>query len=68
MDTKKGGEELKVTSTDKDGNKSEEATTQNRLPVTGENSGGNGTLFGTLFATVGTLLLFMRRRKNREDE
>ncbi|QUM67055.1 Ig-like domain-containing protein [Staphylococcus delphini] len=64
----KGGEELKVTSTDKDGNKSEEGTTQNHLPVTGENSGGNGTLFGTLFATVGTLLLFMRRRKNREDE
>ncbi|EIS6259087.1 E domain-containing protein, partial [Staphylococcus pseudintermedius] len=39
------------------------------LPDTGNNSNNNGgALFGTLFAAVGSLLLFRNRKKNNEEK
>ena len=48
-------------------NKSKE-NKQSELPETGEEETRNGTLFGTLFAGLGALLLFAKRRRKKEDE
>jgi LPXTG-motif cell wall-anchored protein len=41
---------------------------QNELPETGEKEVRNGTLFGTLFAGLGSLLLFTKRRRKENDK
>ncbi|WP_275540222.1 LPXTG cell wall anchor domain-containing protein [Staphylococcus shinii] len=41
---------------------------QSELPETGEEETRNGTLFGSLFAGLGALLLFAKRRRKKEDE
>ncbi|RIO81138.1 LPXTG cell wall anchor domain-containing protein, partial [Staphylococcus gallinarum] len=38
------------------------------LPDTGETTNQNGTIFGSLFAAFGSLLLFRRRNKKNEDK
>uniref|UniRef100_UPI003F57CB04 Ig-like domain-containing protein n=1 Tax=Staphylococcus caeli TaxID=2201815 RepID=UPI003F57CB04 len=72
-----GGEELVVTSTDENSNifksilvsdnLNSEQNKDGKLPETGENEFYSSTLFGTLFAGIGTLLLFAKRqRKERK--
>ena len=42
---------------------------KSELPETGKDEVNKGTLFGSLFAGLGALLLFIkRRRKNEEDK
>ncbi|PTL13594.1 hypothetical protein BUZ08_13725 [Staphylococcus gallinarum] len=41
---------------------------RNTLPDTGEANNQNGTIFGSLFAALGSLLLFRRRNKNHENK
>ncbi|HDF4598557.1 TPA: LPXTG cell wall anchor domain-containing protein, partial [Staphylococcus aureus] len=43
-------------------------TIEKDLPETGETDTDNGTIFASLFATIGSLLLFVKRRKTKEDE
>ena len=38
------------------------------LPDTGNSESNKGTIFGTLFAALGAIFLFGRRRKNKKDE
>ncbi|MBO1919853.1 LPXTG cell wall anchor domain-containing protein [Staphylococcus xylosus] len=38
---------------------------QSKLPETGEEETRNATLFGSLFAGLGALLLFAKRRRKR---
>ncbi|WP_420876792.1 LPXTG cell wall anchor domain-containing protein [Staphylococcus petrasii] len=38
------------------------------LPDTGNDLSNNGTLFGSLFATLGGLFLIGKRRKNKNNE
>ncbi|MDO5515804.1 MAG: Ig-like domain-containing protein, partial [Staphylococcus xylosus] len=41
---------------------------RSKLPETGEEETRNATLFGSLFAGLGALLLFAKRRRKKEDE
>ncbi|MFI3377868.1 LPXTG cell wall anchor domain-containing protein [Mammaliicoccus sciuri] len=46
---------------------SDDENNDGKLPDTGENNNNNGTLFATLFAGLGSIMLF-NRRKNRKKE
>lgn len=45
----------------------EQAKGDKELPETGTNNTGSATLFGGLFAALGSILLFRKRRQEKKD-
>ncbi|MDT3995151.1 LPXTG cell wall anchor domain-containing protein, partial [Mammaliicoccus fleurettii] len=64
-DTSIGNEQNKITKNKEMNN--ENVSKTEVLPNTGEQPIENTTLFGTLFASVGALLLFGRRKDKKEE-
>ncbi|PTK89449.1 fibrinogen-binding adhesin SdrG C-terminal domain-containing protein [Staphylococcus gallinarum] len=53
---------------DSDADADSDSDSDKELPDTGEDKNNNATLFGSLFAAFGSLLLFRRRKINKENE
>ncbi|MDU0267216.1 LPXTG cell wall anchor domain-containing protein [Mammaliicoccus sciuri] len=55
-----------VTSTDSESQVTDNEKNDDKLPDTGEEKSNNGTLFATLLAGLGSIILFRRRNKKKE--